>query len=177
MALGFGICACASAPPGSTAPTNPASSEHESMRPAAMSATAGDRDAATAPGAASIDAGASGSRCHGHASSELVASLLARATAVRPCYERQLRDHPRLSGRMVLAVSIGDNGEVQGVEITRDEPGDESLRLCVTRFFETARFPAPLGGCIAAKVPLSFVPRQAPDGDAGATTSDGGSPR
>jgi hypothetical protein len=122
-----------------------------------------------------MDASASGSKCYGASNAQLVESLVMRAGATRPCYERELRANPRAAGRVLLAVRIREDGDVQSVDVVEDSTQNSSLVSCLTGIFRGAHFPAPIGGCVVAKVPLSFVPREAPDG--GDTRSDAGSDR
>jgi hypothetical protein len=143
-ALAFAISGCAS----STA------------SPPLAGATASTQEP-THPSADELDASASA--CHGKPTPELVQSLTTRAAAARACYERALRSAPRMGGRMVLVVAIAEDGQVADVAVAQDETGSNSLHSCVAGVFRLARFPAPLGGCVRAVVPLSFVPLERPD--------------
>jgi hypothetical protein len=112
-----------------------------------------------------VDAGATApsDACAGKAPPDLVSVVSRRAADAKRCYERALKDDPRLTGRLVVAIRIREDGSVAGVELTEDEIGNATLRDCVQETFSRAIAVHPEGGCIQVVVPLRFVPKQTAD--------------
>jgi ferric-dicitrate binding protein FerR (iron transport regulator) len=72
------------------------------------------------------------------------------APLIRACYERQLKRHPGLSGKLVLRVSIAENGSVTKVGIDRNtlakngtsKVGATRVATCARAVISRWRFPA-----------------------------------
>jgi hypothetical protein len=103
--------------------------------------------------------------CSGRATPAMLQLALKRAGAVRSCYVRSLRLNGSLGGKLHLRLRIDPEGNVVDYAILEDTlVADPAFYPCAKGMF-TGPFPAPEGGCLNMKIPLSFVPREA---DAGA---------
>ncbi len=100
------------------------------------------------------------SKCTGSSNNAIVSALNARAGAARPCYERALRVNSALQGKLTVNVRIDPQGNVCNASVLEDAIHSIEVSNCVMGMFRSAKFPPPTGGCVDAKVPLSFVPRE-----------------
>lgn len=81
------------------------------------------------------------------------------ASRIRYCYERQLIQHPELTGKLVVFFVINPNGRVQTAKIASSTLQNRPLERCVVSIFRVMRFPAPFGGGIVhVRYPLLFRP-------------------
>ncbi len=99
-------------------------------------------------------------KCSGTGNNAMNAALSARAGSARPCYERALRVNSALQGKLMVNVRIDSQGNVCSASISDDAMHSPEVSNCVMGMFRSAKFPPPTGGCVDAKVPLSFVPRE-----------------
>jgi hypothetical protein len=99
-------------------------------------------------------------RCTGSSNNAIVTALSARAGAARPCYERALRVNSALQGKLTVNVRVDPQGYVCSASVVEDAIHSVEVSNCVMGMFRSAKFPPPTGGCVDAKVPLSFVPRE-----------------
>jgi outer membrane biosynthesis protein TonB len=99
-------------------------------------------------------------KCGGSSNNAIVSALNARAGAARPCYERALRVNSALQGKLTVNVRIDPQGNVCNASVLEDAMHSVEVSNCVMGMFRSAKFPPPTGGCLDAKVPLSFVPRE-----------------
>jgi hypothetical protein len=99
-------------------------------------------------------------KCGGTSNNAIVAALNARAGSARPCYERALRVNSTLQGKLTVNVRIDPQGNVCNASVLEDAIHSNEVSNCVMGMFRSAKFPPPTGGCLDAKVPLSFVPRE-----------------
>ncbi|HEY8429273.1 MAG TPA: AgmX/PglI C-terminal domain-containing protein, partial [Sandaracinaceae bacterium] len=98
----------------------------------------------------------------GHLPPEEITRVLRRANAterVRACYERTLRDHPEVYGRLRVRVSVGVMGDVQRVSV-QGAAASEATQLseCIERVASQWTFPPP-GGPVTFELPLAFSSR------------------
>jgi hypothetical protein len=81
-----------------------------------------------------------------------------RFAKFRSCYERGLKDDPKLAGRVKVRFVIETNGEVsQASDAGSDLPSQEVVR-CVIDVYETLIFPRPEGGVVSVVYPIMFKP-------------------
>ncbi len=99
-------------------------------------------------------------KCTGTSNNAILAALAARAGSARPCYERALRVNSGLQGKLTVNVRVDPQGNVCGASVVEDAIHSVEVSNCVMGMFRSAKFPPPTGGCVDAKVPLSFVPRE-----------------
>ncbi len=97
--------------------------------------------------------------CNGTTSSDLESALAFRAKQAHRCYDSALANDSSLKGKVGVQVRVGSNGNVCEVDITENDMGTPAVAACVQNWFRAAgHFPAPKGGCVDAKIPISFVP-------------------
>jgi hypothetical protein len=65
--------------------------------------------------------------------------LQVQRAAIDACYERALRDDPRLAGTLELAVRVARDGAVSKVKVRRDTVKHAGLRKCVSRAVSEVR--------------------------------------
>lgn len=95
---------------------------------------------------------------------------------VRSCYERSLRGHPGLQGRVVLRFSLGPSGRVTGANVVEDGLPDARVGACVANAALGWQFSPPQGGGVVdVAQPLHFAPEdgvvRAPTAAVGGTAS------
>ena len=98
--------------------------------------------------------------CNGTVTGNLGSALRAKGGQARGCYERALRLNPTLTGRVMVAVTIGAQGQVCSASVTQNSLGDASVASCITQRFRSGTFPPPKGGCVNTQVPLNFIPKK-----------------
>jgi hypothetical protein len=64
-----------------------------------------------------------------------------RRSAIRACYERELRVEPELAGRITIEMTIAPSGSVRHVHAMRDFLGAASVTACIVRVTQGFRFP------------------------------------
>ncbi len=76
----------------------------------------------------------------------------------RLCYEKGLRNNPDLEGRVTIAFTIGADGNV----VTSTDGGstmpDSAVKSCVVAGVRGLTFPAPEGGVVTVRFPVTFTP-------------------
>ncbi len=78
---------------------------------------------------------------------------------LRGCYERTLRDHPQVYGRLRMRVTVGVMGDVRRVSVLGADASETAqLRDCITRVASGWTF-APPGGPVTFELPLAFSSR------------------
>ncbi len=154
------------APPPVTPPSNPKIEDIPLPPPIEEKPEAGG------PRIIYVHTGGCEATCTGKGSPELDSTLRVRASQARRCYNQALASDSSLKGHVNLDVRISTTGNVCSVDIASNDMGSPGVANCAANIFRsTGSYPAPRGGCIVAKVPLSFVPQ----GSAPAAGSQGGS--
>jgi TonB family protein len=82
---------------------------------------------------------------------QLARAIRSHMAAVRACYERALKRHPEIGGRLVLRFTLTPAGTVSSVEVDEDTLGDPEVTACVRSVLASWRFAAP-----PRKVEVSF---------------------
>jgi TonB family protein len=83
-----------------------------------------------------------------------------RISAIRACYERELRRNPQLSGKVTVEFTIQTTGTVSGVRATENTTGDDAVAACVVSTVQRFRFnPGPEGGSVTFSYPFVFAPQ------------------
>jgi hypothetical protein len=98
--------------------------------------------------------------CQGSLSGNDVRSVVADgSSAIRSCYERQLRNDNQLQGSVVLQVRIGNDGKVTTTRVTGNLK-DNEVKNCMQTVAKGWSFPAPAGGsCAVFDAPFKFTPK------------------
>ncbi len=95
----------------------------------------------------------------GKTTDELENALAYRAKQAHRCYDQALAQDSDLKGHVSVTVRVGANGSLCSANISSNDMGSDIVANCVANVFRSSRsFPPPKGGCIDAKVPISFVP-------------------
>lgn len=79
---------------------------------------------------------------------------------VRRCYQRALRQNPRLGGRVRVRMAFDARGRVSRAGTTEDTVGDDALACCIVQAMERLRIPPPQQPDVI--VETSFVFRASP---------------
>jgi len=88
----------------------------------------------------------------------VVRLLQLRQSSIRHCYERLLRDDPRLGGRVVARFTIELDGTVSGATATENTTGSPAVAGCVIEVVSHLRFnPGPAGGAVTYSFPFVFA--------------------
>lgn len=81
-----------------------------------------------------------------------------RMNTFKYCYEKRLQAIPELSGKIVVAFTIGTDGRVVAARIDSSTLKDERVEACVGKATKRLRFPKPKGGVVVVRYPLVFKP-------------------
>ncbi len=87
-------------------------------------------------------------------SAEISKKLKQRQSAIKRCYERQLKANPKAQGKVVVMFVIGAAGRVTSAKATANSVGGDT-GSCVANIIKRIKFPRPSGGDVT--VNKSFV--------------------
>ena len=94
------------------------------------------------------------------AATEIRRVLSQEQSAIRSCYERELRNNNQLQGDVVLQVRIGNDGRVAATRV-RGNLKDNDVKNCIQGIAKGWSFPSPAGGtCAVFEAPYHFTPKQ-----------------
>lgn len=151
------------APKRMNAPAPPPPPEDIDDEPSASAATSASAAPSSSSGkggpnsgVAGSGAGACGSCGKGKSSSALESKVSAVAGSAQGCYQRALRGTSAASGKIVVAVSVGQGGASCGASIVSDTLNDGAISSCVLGRFQSQSWPAPEEGCVTINVPINF---------------------
>jgi Ca-activated chloride channel family protein len=78
---------------------------------------------------------------------------------IEACYNDFLKKHPGVMGKVMVALTIGPNGQVQKVSIAASDLRQPTLEACIIQKVKNWNFPALAGkGTTTLTVPLVFKP-------------------
>lgn len=101
----------------------------------------------------------SAAKCTGTSTGDLESALAFRAKQAHRCYDSALANDSTLKGRVGISVRVASNGQVCSAGVASNDMGAPSVAQCVANMFrQSGHFPPPVGGCVDATVPISFVP-------------------
>lgn len=90
----------------------------------------------------------------------VVRQIRARLTAIRRCYETELRRNPTLSGKVTVEFTIEERGNVTGTRASENTTGSPAVAACVVSTVNRFRFnPGPEGGSVRFSYPFVFAPQ------------------
>jgi hypothetical protein len=112
----------------------------------------------TGPRIIYVTAGGCEAKCNGTSPPELEQMIRVRGNQARRCYNQALASDSSLKGKIMLEVRIGPGGNVCSVNVASNDMGSAAVANCAANIFRNGTYAAPHGGCVVAKVPLSFVP-------------------
>ncbi len=76
---------------------------------------------------------------------------------VRYCYEKQLKIHPELEGKLMVKFTIGESGRVRSAIVTESTINNIEVESCVLYKIKGWRFPPPQGGEVSVIFPFIFM--------------------
>lgn len=157
FASGLLAAACAAPQP---SPAPPAELHVAPIASAPPVATATTTVTMTAPG---VDAGDTREGVFVPGADDVIMGL---RPSFRRCYEDGLQHHPKMEGRVVVSVVVGERGTVDVATMESNTGLSEDVAACFIDKLRYARFTAPGAGKKASlRVPITFVIAQ---NDAGA---------
>jgi TonB family protein len=119
--------------------------------------------AAAAP-AAPDRAGAEGAAGSGskpgvyRTNASLLAVIQKYAAGIQYCYESELKRDERLTGKLVVAMTVTAAGNVQDATVVRNTLGNERLAACALSQIRSWKFPPVQGGLTTFQAPFVFTP-------------------
>jgi TonB family protein len=91
---------------------------------------------------------------------QVVRLIRQRLSAIRACYERELRRNPQLAGKVTVDFTIQTTGSVSNVRASENTTGDDAVASCVTGVVQRFRWnPGPEGGSVTFSYPFVFAPQ------------------
>lgn len=85
-------------------------------------------------------------------------NVRARVYGIRECYGHELVVQPELAGTVMLKWTINGDGRVEGLMVTGDTVGSDSLADCLRQKLRRVRFMKPEEGVCSVEFPISFKP-------------------
>jgi TonB family protein len=77
------------------------------------------------------------------------------AARAQRCFGRSTRNNPNVSGTVVVALTIGSDGNVTDADVERNTTGDADLGRCLAAQVETWQLPPPPSGSLRMSMPFS----------------------
>ncbi|MDB4987961.1 MAG: putative abductin-like protein [Myxococcaceae bacterium] len=89
----------------------------------------------------------------------VVAEVKKRISAIKICYEQQLRRDPSLQGKVTVQFTIEQSGTISKAAATENTTNDAQVAACVVEAVKRFRFnPGPEGGSVVFSYPFVFAP-------------------
>ena len=87
----------------------------------------------------------------------LIDAVLKRnMSQIRYCYQRELTNNPKLTGKIVVKFTIAADGTVSRAGIKSSSMGSKNVENCITGRFKRLKFPQPRGGIVIVSYPFIF---------------------
>lgn len=77
-----------------------------------------------------------------------------RLTAIRYCYEKQLKLNQNLEGKITIRFTIGPAGRITTISVVENSTGDSSIGSCIVSKVQTWRFSPPEEGSVTFSYPF-----------------------
>ena len=91
---------------------------------------------------------------------DILTALRLKLSDVVQCYEKQLENDPKLSGRLEIELEIGIDGSVSRGQLLVNEVGSPLLEVCIVRTLTAWTFPPPPNQePLMLQIPFDFTPR------------------
>lgn len=129
----------------------------DAEKAAAARATAGEskKRATAAPSGGNVSGAGDGLTL---TAAQVKAVVKAKTPQVRACYERELKKHDGLRGKVVIGWTIGANGSVSGASAVLNSTSNSAMIPCMTRAISKWRFPRAQES-FDVEYPFVFKPR------------------
>ncbi len=89
----------------------------------------------------------------------VTAEVKKRISAIKICYETQLRKNPALAGKVTVQFTIEQSGTISKANATENTTNDPAVAACVVDAVKRFRFnPGPEGGSVTYSYPFVFAP-------------------
>jgi TonB family protein len=89
----------------------------------------------------------------------VTAEVKKRISAIKICYEQQLRRNPGLQGKVTVQFTIEQSGTISKANATENTTNDPAVASCVVDAVKRFRFnPGPEGGSVTYSYPFVFAP-------------------
>jgi TonB family protein len=89
----------------------------------------------------------------------VTAEVKKRISAIKICYEQQLRRNPGLQGKVTVQFTIEQSGTISKANATENTTNDPAVATCVVDAVKRFRFnPGPEGGSVTYSYPFVFAP-------------------
>lgn len=76
---------------------------------------------------------------------------------IQACYEQELQKNPELQGKVVLKLTVGEDGKVSEYEIESSTLDNEEVHKCMLTRVRRWQFPKPEGGPASFSLPFVFT--------------------
>jgi TonB family protein len=76
---------------------------------------------------------------------------------VQSCYERALKQDPRLEGVIELQFTLGPDGSATSAHAVANSTGSDGLAACLAHLVESWQFPRPADGPLDFVYPFAFA--------------------
>ena len=91
---------------------------------------------------------------------KVVAAFVAKKDAMRKCYDEGLAKNPELGGRLMLKMSVAQNGKTtKATALGGTSLGDPSVVQCAVKVAGDITFPPLATPLVTMLLPLDFIPR------------------
>ncbi|HTK31957.1 MAG TPA: AgmX/PglI C-terminal domain-containing protein [Candidatus Saccharimonadaceae bacterium] len=119
-----------------------------------LSAPKSDADA----GVESAGAGTGAAPGVYRSNASLLAVIQRYAAGIQYCYDNDLKRHPNLSGKLVVAITVAAAGDVEEVSVVQNSLGSERVSACALSQIRGWKFPGIPTGVTTFQVPFVFSP-------------------
>jgi TonB family protein len=94
----------------------------------------------------------------GSLDSAAIASVVkSKISGIKYCYEKELKNNPKLAGKVVVNFTIGETGEVTRYEVESSSINNTEVEQCILRMVRRWKFPPPSGGTVEVSYPFIFT--------------------
>ncbi len=88
----------------------------------------------------------------------VASTIRRRQDGFQGCYETALKANSKLSGKLVVDFTIGDDGRVTEARVVKDGVGSAEVSSCVISLLKRLKFPAPSDGEVTISNTFVFQP-------------------
>jgi TonB family protein len=94
----------------------------------------------------------------GSLDSGAIASVVkSKISGIKYCYEKELKNNPKLAGKVVVNFTIGETGEVTAYKVENSTINNAEVEQCILRMVRRWKFPPPSGGTVNVSYPFIFT--------------------
>lgn len=90
-------------------------------------------------------------------SSAIASVVKSKISGIKYCYEKELKNNPKLAGKVTVNFTIGETGEVTQYAIESSTLNNAEVEQCILRMIRRWKFPAPSGGTVNVSYPFIFT--------------------